>query len=149
MAKEELGDVEVEEFLMELAQKYGSQMGDFPTPPDKDTLLKFVRGVVEEQDPVKLSKTANFLKEEVGRTKVPMLAYLHLANYADLEGYDKVEKYLQTKVYSLGALSLGRGAKLLETLFTVRRETKQLTSPKETTKRTLFGETTEKVGEQT
>jgi len=137
---------DVEAFLQELAQKYGGQLGDFPEAPDKDTLLKFMRAVVEQEDAVRLAKSANFLKEEVGRTKVPMLAYLHLSRYADCEGYGLVQDYLLGKVHNLGSLSLGRGAKLLDTLFTVRRETKQLVSPKETTKRTLFGESTVKEG---
>lgn len=141
---------EVEEYIKELGEKYASQQGNFPEPPNKDTLLVFMRDVVKEAEPIKLSKTANFREEEVGKPKAPVLTYLNIAAYAESEGYDIVANYLRNKVGLISSISLGRKAKLIETLFTVRRETKNLGTPKITTKKGLFsGETTTKEGMET
>lgn len=137
---------EEEQLLQQLASQYGQQLGNFPEPPNKDTLLQFMRDVVKEEQDLKISKTANFRDEEVGRPKVPVLAYAHIAAYADTEGYDKVGNYLRKKAGLVATLSLGRKAKLLETLFTVRRETRHLGTPREIKKKGWLGDTTVKEG---
>ena len=109
-----------------------------------------MRGVVDEKDDKKMSETANFRAEEVGKPKVPVLTYHHIAGYARSEGYDLVENYLLGKSGSVAIVSLGRRAKLIETLFTVRREMKNLGTPKTTIKRSMFGGSTEiREGEST
>ena len=139
-------NTDVNEYLNTLAEEIAAQRGTFPEPPDKDNLLKFVRDIVNQPDAVKLSRTANFTKEEVGDPRIPSLTYLHIADYADIEGHQLVAEFMRSKVGSLATLSLGRKAKLLDSTFTVRRETKNFGTPKTTTKKTLWGETTEKQG---
>lgn len=147
---EDILDEEVEEVINRLAEQKSLDMGAFPEPAFRDTVLRLMRDVRKEEDPDKLARTANFREEEVGKPKVPSLTYMHVANYADIEGHKEVADYLRSKTGALASLSLGRKAKLLETLFTVRRETRNLASPKETTKKTLFGtETTTKEGVDT
>ena len=139
----ELTDEEAAQLTAQLEASQGqgsvAQLGNFPEPPSKDTLLLFMRDVVKEDDPKKLSKTANFREEEVGRPKTPSLTYMQTAHYADAEGYEMVGDYLRGKVGNIALLSLGRKAKLLETLFTVRRETRNLGTPKVTREKKFFG----------
>ena len=147
-------DIEAEEMIRSIVSDQVSRdimgSGAFPDPIDKDSLLKFMRGVVDETDDKKMSKTANFRDEEVGKPKVPVLTYHHIAGYAKSEGYDLVSSYLLGKSGGVATVSLGRRAKLLETLFTVRREMKNLGTPKTTIKRSLFGGSTEvREGEST
>lgn len=132
-------DQDVDNIIQNIAEKYSTQLGQFPEPPDRDTLLKFMRDVVAEADAIRLSKTGNFREEEVGKPKSPVLTYVHVGQYADTEGYQGVGDYLRNKVGGVAALSLGRKAKLIETLFTVRRETRNFGTPKVTHERKLFG----------
>lgn len=137
--------IEAEQYIREVVAQEMGQMsgmlgtGGFPEPPDKDSLLKFMRNVVDEKDDLKLSKTANFREEEVGKPKAPVLTYGMLSRYADSEGYDVVGDYLRAKAGMVATMSLGRKAKLLETLFTVRRETKNFGTPRTTTKKGFLG----------
>lgn len=147
----DLNPEEVQHFLEssvnDIAAKYGTQLGNFPEPPDKDSMLKFLRDVVAEENPGKLTRTANFREEETGRTKVPVLAYHHIARYAASEGHTVVRDYLLGKAGDIATVSMGRKFKLMETTFTVRRETKNLGTPRETRKRGFLGtETTVREG---
>lgn len=133
---------DVEKYIQELADNYGRQMGDFPESPTTDTQLQFMRDVVQEEDGVKQTKTANLNKEEAGKTKVSSLGLLNASSYADTEGYQIVSDYLRERAVNLAAVTLGRNAKLIDTLFTVRRETMNLGTPRTTKKKGLFGSTT-------
>jgi hypothetical protein len=140
---------EVERYIRDTVQNEIAAVGgvgNFPEPPDKDNLLKFMRGVIDEDVPRKMIKTANFRDEEVGKPRIPVLTYAMLANYGDAEGYDLVRDYLNAKAGIIATVSLGRRAKALDTLFTVRRETKNIGTPRVTNKKSLFGETTTKEG---
>lgn len=146
-------DVEAEQYIRSVAQDEASKMlmggGSFPDPMDKDSLLKFMRNVVDEHDNKKMSKTANFREEEVGRPPVPVLVWADLGIYADTEGYDLVSTFLWEKTGGVATVSLGRKAKLLDTLFTVRRELKNIGTPRTTVKKGLFGSTEIHEGENT
>lgn len=139
-------EVDVEEYLSELAKKYAADMGDYPEPPHKDTQLSFMRDVVSEEDSVRQAKTSNLKDEEAGKPRVSVLSFFDIAQFADSEGYDLVAGYLRQRALSVGAVSLGRRAKLIDSLFTVRREHKALGAPKETKRRGLFGSTTVREG---
>lgn len=144
-------DVEAEQFVRSIAEDAAAKMimgsGNFPEPMDKDSLLKFMRNVIDEKDNKKMVKSANFREEEVGRSKTPVLAYVQYGSYADSEGYDVVGEYLRTKAGNIAAVSLGRKAKLLDTLFTQRREMKNIASPKTTVKKGWLSTTEVKEGE--
>lgn len=140
-------DKDVEEYLQELAQQTELGRGDYPQTPHKDTQLQFMRDVVDEDDGIRQAKTANFLAEEAGFTRISVLDYLRIARYAEEEGLDLVSVYLRDKAALVSAVTLGRKGKLIDTLFTVRRETKNLGTARTTTKKGLFGSTTVKEGE--
>ena len=137
--------VEVEEYIQSEVSRQVSNavlgQGNFPEPPDKDSLLKFMRGVVDEKDDVKMVKTANVTKEEIGTPKAPVRSYLMIGRYAESEGYDLVAGYLRDKAGIIAASSLGKNAKLIDTLFTTRREMKNIVPPKVTEKKGMFGST--------
>lgn len=137
---------EIEEHMLNLAHKYEVGSGDYPEVPTKDNQLNFMRDVVKEEDSVRQAKTANLLEKEAGNTRISVLDYLRIARYAESEGLDKVSEYLQHQAFLVSAVSLGRKAKLIETLFTVTRQTRNLGTPKETSKKGLFGSTIVKEG---
>lgn len=139
-------ETEVDQYIQELAEKYSSQLGEYPEPPHKDSQLQFMRDVVDEEDSFKLTKTANLNEREAGETKISVLDLLKISRYAESEGYNQVAEYLRDEASFIAAASLGRKAKLLDTTMTVRRETRNLGNPKETTKKGLFGSTTVKEG---
>lgn len=130
---------DVEQYIQELAEKYGQQLGNFPEPPNKETMIKFIREILNEKDPVKLTKASNLREEEVGKPRVPSLTYFNLSHYANAENYPDVAEYLAGKGGITAFVSLGRKAKLLDTMFTVRRETRNIQPVKETTQRSMFG----------
>jgi len=132
-------DEYIDQRIQATAQNYALQMGNYPEPPNKDSLLQFVRDVVAQENAKKLSKTANFRDEEVGKPKAPVLTYLQVAHYAEAENYSFVSEYLQGKVGNVAIVGLGRKAKLMEILFTVRRENRTILPQKKTTERGLFG----------
>lgn len=140
-------NAEVDAMINQLAEKYGSQLGSFPELPNKDTLLAFMRDVIKEEDDLKQLKEGNLRDPEVGMPKIPVLNYVHIGQYADSEELTDVGAYLRKKAGLVAVTSLGRRAKLLDTLFTVRRETKNFGTPKTTVKRGMFGgDTTIKEG---
>jgi len=139
-------DVDVEQYLGDVAEKMASQSGGFPEPASKDTLLLFVRDIVKEKDSEALSRSANLKDEEVGSPIVTSLVYFNVARFADVEGKPLVASFLRGKVADLAGLSLSRRAKLLETLFTVRRETKNFGTPKKVVESGLFGSKTTEEG---
>lgn len=134
-------DREVEEVIEALAQKYAENQGSFPEAMSKDTHLQFMRDVRVERDDELLSRTANLTEGEVGSPRVPSLVYANCAGYAETEGLDLVALHLRSKMGDLSGLSLSRKAKLLETLFTVRRETKNFGTPRKVVKKGLFSNT--------
>lgn len=142
-------DENVEEYLQKLAENYGSQLGNFPEPPDKDSMLKLLREIIKNKKASELVRVANFKDEEVASVKIMPDTLLNVATYADFEGYGLVSKYLRDLALNHAGFTLGRRAKLLDSSFTVRRETRQLGMPKETTKRGLFKEETTKEGVNT
>lgn len=138
----ELSEEEVKRLNEEMAQNNSLLQGSYPEPPSKDSMLQLVRDTIvmdHEGDAINLAKMANFRDEEVGKPKSPVLAYEHYAHYGGSEGYDRVAQYLRGNVGGVAALSLGRKAKLLDSTFTVRREVKNLGTPRTTVRKRLFG----------
>jgi hypothetical protein len=135
----------VDDDLLAQELQFGrSNIGNFPEAPPKESLLKFLKeSVVDQDDDLKQVKTANFRDEEVGRAKTTIIGFLHVAHYADSEGYDSVREYLEHKAALVAVASLGRKAKLLDTTLTVRRETRHISPSRTRTTRGMFG------GEQT
>lgn len=138
--KDDFADL-AEGALHEVAQKYDVGSGEFPELPSKDSTLQFMRDVVDEQDALSQAKTANLSSEEAGFSRVSVSDLLNISSYADSEGLGVVRDFLERRALVVSGVSLGRDAKLLNTLFTVRRETRNLGTPRSTTKKNLFGET--------
>lgn len=132
-------DKEAEEYLQQLKDSMEQGQGSYPEPERRDSLLLFVREIINLQDDTKHVKVANFSKEELGLPRVTVRDGMHYARYADIEGYGLVDRYLRGDVKDVSASSLGNKAKLLEIPFTVRRENRNLGTPKEYKKKTLFG----------
>ncbi len=130
---------EAAEMIEKLGEKYSLNMGDFPEPVERESMVKFIQGIVSEDDARKITKTANLREEEVGHPKVSSIDYFNIAQYAGTEGYQEVKDYLEDKAGITGLVSLGRKAKLLEAVFTVRRETKNIQPLKTSTSKSLFG----------
>lgn len=131
-----------DEYLAQVAQKYDVGAGDYPQAPTKDSQLLFMRDVVEEVDGLKQSKTGNLDEREAGSTPISVSDLLRISHFARCEGLGFVSDYLDKRALIVSGVSLGRKAKLLDTLFTVRRETRTLGSPRTTVKRNLFGQET-------
>lgn len=136
---EETTQQEIEEAFIETAKKYEIGAGDYPEAPTKDTQLKFMRDVVAQENSVKQAKTANLTESEAGKTEISVIDYLKIGSYAKSEGLKDVAEFLDEQAFLISAVSLGRKAKLLETLFTVTRQTRNLGTPKQTVKKGLFG----------
>ena len=132
---------QAEEFMHEVAKKYDVGAGEYPELPSKDSTLQFMRDVVEEDEAFAQVKTANLADHEAGVPDVSVLDLLKISKYAESEGLDVVQDFLETQALLTSGVSLGRRGKLLDTLFTVRRETRNLGVPKQTVKKNFFGET--------
>lgn len=144
MNEEEQAYVEGLSREMERQAVYG---GEYPETPQKDTQLQFMRDVVEEEDSLKQAKTGNLEPDEAGKTNISVLDYHKIARYADSEGLDNVAEFLRDQALLVPAVSLGRKAKIIDALFTVRRETRNLGTLRTTEKKGLFGTTTVREGE--
>lgn len=131
-----------DEYLAKVAAKYDVGAGDYPEAPTKDSQLLFMRDVVEEVDALKQAKTSNLDEREAGFTPISVSDLLRISHFARSEGLGVVGDYLDRRALIVGGVSLGRKAKLLDTLFTVRRETRTLGTPRTTVKRNLFGQET-------
>jgi len=132
---------EVEAYLAKLAERLEAEKGDYPEPPNRDSLLKIFREIKDEKDVFAAIKLGFIKEEELGKPKVTDRDYFNIARYADSEGLDTVAGFLRDKAVVTTATSLALKAKLLELPFTVKRYSQSTGGAKRVVKRGLFGET--------
>lgn len=128
--------------LPEVQQAVGA-MGGYPDPPSKESLMKFFRDILAftKLDYDKISKTGNLSVGEIGFLSLPTRNYLSLANYVEVEGWDKVAGYLRMKANIVSGTSLSKKALLLNLAITQKRVSKSLGAPSREVKTGLFGKT--------
>lgn len=133
---------QLEEYVEQRAKQLAESYGDYPEPAKKDSILQVFREVLKLDNWKEAIKVGFLNKEELGRPTITIRHALHYGQYANTESYDRVSKYLWQHTQDVSASSLSLKAKLLEQPFTVKRETRSLGTPKETTKTGLFGNQT-------
>lgn len=118
---------------------------DSPDPPRKDDLLRFIRDVLalENKEYQKISRVGNLQKEEMGRLTLTVRTYQDIGLFCDSEGLDDVAKYLRNKSIVTLDTSLSRSGMFIRLPFSNTRIHQQLSSPKKTVSKSLFGGTKE------
>lgn len=118
-----------------------SEQGGYPSPPSKESLLKFFKDLLGlgDKDFDSISRTGNLTVGELGYLGLPVRNYLSLARYSVSEGLGKVSDYFNVKSNIVVGSSLSRKAALLNFIVTQKRVSRSLGSPTREVKSGLFG----------
>ena len=117
-----------------MQQLYGS-----PSEPTKDSTLKLFRDILKSDDSKKI---ANLDKIDLRKVR----SFIHLSNYADVEGLDDVSKYLAKKAETELATSMSHKGFFAQLLVTqIKKEQKIKDTPQEKKGWSLFGPKKESV----
>lgn len=139
--KQEFGvtDEEIDAEINSLTQN--QEDSAVPEPPRKDDLLRFIRDVLvlRREDYQQISRTGNLDDREIGNLKLTTRSYLDIANYAETENYDKVAGYLRDKSNIAMTTSLSRRGFFLKLPFSQTKISRNLSNPKRTIQKSLFG----------
>ena len=133
MTEEEPTEEELEEELRKLGEipSYGS-----PEPEKKDNIFKFFREILHTKDS---KKVGNLIDSEIGGAKIGVRHYLNIAAYAEIEGLDKVDKYLRDKAEIIAATSMSRKGFLAQLFVTQIKKEQKISKPIEHKKTWFFG----------
>lgn len=126
-ADEELEKIEAQLKELEAIEKtgYGS-----PSQVSKEGLFKFFNRILDAEDSTKI---ANLSTTELGDMKLGVRAYQRIANYADVEGLDKVGIYLRGNAEIVSRTSMskkGFWSKLFVTQIKKEQKVKEPTEQK-------------------
>jgi len=112
---------------------YGS-----PEPKNKDSLFKFFREILSQQDTTRIG---NLSKSELGLTRLGVRPYQELSLYAEAEGLDLVSDYLSNKADIVSSTSMSKQG-FWSKLFVTQIKQEKKESPK-TEKKGWFSKKTE------
>lgn len=133
--------VEQQEATQDLAASYG-----YPTPPPKESIYKFFKFLIKEEDS---SKFSNLSSQELGIPTIPVRGFQSIA--LDLEnawGMDKVAKYFRAGGEITLATSLSKKG-FLASLFVTQIKREKKDKPKEIKKGLFSGFGKQEQGEET
>jgi hypothetical protein len=138
---------ELQKLLGSLTQEQMLDAQSYPTAPEKESVNKIFREIINHDKSRVLAKLGYLKEEEVGSIKIPVRTYFHFSTYAESEGNQKVSEYLLKRAADLTEPSLSINAKWMDLLIAVKRSQQNIASPRTTKKKGLFGTTTVKEGE--
>lgn len=132
----------------ELRALFEQDLGDFPEPPSRDSLLKFFREILnlKAEEIEKISRTGNLKEFELGSLPLSVRNYLGLAHYCDTEGLGSVQSYMNGQAAIVFNSSLSRMAALLKLVVTQRKQSGFIQPKSIEERKGLFGSTTVESG---
>lgn len=128
----------LEEDLKKLESKdvsYGS-----PTSSQKDSLFKFFRDILTTKD---TTRVGNLSADEVGSSEISVRGWKRIANYASMEGLNKVAEYFNSQSEIMTSSSMSKDGFWSKLTVTQIKKEQKVKEPKRENKR-WFGK--EKVG---
>jgi len=136
---EEISDEE----LIELMQNQDEAGVVAPDTKIKDSVFRFFRQILTLPES---TKVANFREEEIGKSRLPIRAYIDMANFANSMGYNRVAGYLMSKAEIISKTSMGRKGFLAQLFVTQIKKEQKITPTQQ--KHSWFGGNKEVQGEQ-
>lgn len=136
------GDVTEEELNKQLIEleKLDEELditSDYSSPSkvSKESIFKFFNRILDAKETTRI---ANLQGAELGVMKLGVRSYLEIADYADVEGLNKVASYLRAKAEIITRTSMSKKGFWSQLFVTQIKKEQKLREPKEI-KKGLFG----------
>ena len=123
--EQQLADIEAQQGQLDPASVY-------PSPEKKDSQLLLFRDIIKATDSKKISNPST---QELGKSRMGVRDYLHIATFLDSQGIPKLADYFRQDVENVLATALSHKALLIHAIITQIKKEQKLAPPADVKKK--------------